>query len=411
MTIIRPTDAIHGDGLPPSAQSRSRGTGPIKGTNENQAGVTLGLATALVGAGVFTASGAATAATPLPAASDAQSTVEQLAPGVLSNSAPAETTDQAQVATVQTQQEGDASTVALKSDTQAAVKITLDGLDDATQHQSGDFSVVQDKDDTAYVQPTSQGVRLLSYDGTSAGTLTHDYSFDFAVPVTTEAQSDGALLFRDAATGIAIGTVSAPWAVDAAGKSLPTQYQWHDGVLTQTVDANPATTTFPVLADPNWTYTLLFTIGKSTPNAAWKELHRCFNCNFDVDGAPQGFPAEGQTLPLKIAKIGDFSVHRTLAYNYTNPNVRPGLESGFQLVANKGHVDGEGSTIGFDYLIRSTDHNLVMSVSAFIKNDFIGGNSLYKSLASEKWAEFSGRLQRNLGLQVQPGPPPTPPKS
>ncbi|GAA3334796.1 hypothetical protein HP467_06960 [Curtobacterium albidum] len=374
-------------------------------------GVTLGLATALVGVTVFAGSGAAVAASPLPSASDAQSTVERLAPGVVNDSVPADTAEQVQGTTVDTQQQGGASAVALTSDTQPAVKITLDGLSGASKHQSGDFSVVQDADDTAYVQPTGQGVRLLSYDTSATGALTHDYSFDFAVPVTSETEADGALLFRDATTGISVGTVSAPWAVDAAGKTLPTHYQWHGGVLTQTVDADPATTTFPVLADPNWTYTLLFTIGKSTPNAAWKELHRCFNCNFDVDGAPQAFPAEGQTLPLKIAKIGNFSVHRTLAYNYTNPNVRPGLESGFQLVANKGHVDGEGSTIGFDYLIRSTDHNLVMSVSAFIKNDFIGGNSLYKSLASEKWAEFSGRLQRNLGLQVQPGPPPTPPKS
>jgi|GEM_PF-6769053 len=45
--------------------------------------------------------------------------------------------------------------------------------------------------------------------------------------------------------------IQKPWAVDAAGKDLPTSYTFAGGVLTQKVDTTGAT--FPVVADPTYT--------------------------------------------------------------------------------------------------------------------------------------------------------------
>jgi hypothetical protein len=45
--------------------------------------------------------------------------------------------------------------------------------------------------------------------------------------------------------------IQTPWAVDAAGKDLPTSYTFAGGVLTQKVDTTGAS--FPVVADPTYT--------------------------------------------------------------------------------------------------------------------------------------------------------------
>lgn len=75
-----------------------------------------------------------------------------------------------------------------------------------------------------------------------------------------EPQSDGSLnLVSDIAgspadqsgtykTSAMVTTINKPWAVDAAGKSLPTTYAFAGGVLTQKINTTGAT--FPVVADP-----------------------------------------------------------------------------------------------------------------------------------------------------------------
>jgi len=56
-------------------------------------------------------------------------------------------------------------------------------------------------------------------------------------------------------TAVKIGHVEAPWAIDAAGRSVRTSYEVTSNALVQTV--YPAEdTTFPVLADPTWGVTL-----------------------------------------------------------------------------------------------------------------------------------------------------------
>lgn len=342
---------------------------------------------------------------------DAASNVERLAPGIVQS--PDETSNDARsdVATPDISVDADEANIALQADAQPTVTVGIEGMSDASRTESGAFTVLHNGDRTAYVQAIAGGSRLLSYIPDASGALSTIYTFDFDAPITAAANDDGSYSFTDTTTGVGIGMVSTPWAVDADGTSLPTHYSWADGKLTQTIDADPQTIAYPVLADPAWTYNMTFTIGRSNATKVWKELHRCFNCNFAVTGAPKAFPKVGQTLPLTFHGFGSASVRLKEAYNYTNPNVRPGINSGFIFVANKGHIDGAGSVINFDFLTRNTDKQLIMTVSANIKNGYGGkaGQNAYRQFALGQWSQFAGRLQRNLGLQVQPGPAPTPP--
>jgi hypothetical protein len=88
-------------------------------------------------------------------------------------------------------------------------------------------------------------------------------AFPVTVPTGSRlaAQPDGSLAVLQDLTGPSsapgtqqgtvnvLGKISAPWAVDAAGKNLPTTYTYAAGVLTQKVDTAGAV--FPVAADPS----------------------------------------------------------------------------------------------------------------------------------------------------------------
>ncbi|MGN6610474.1 MAG: hypothetical protein ACTHLJ_01750 [Angustibacter sp.] len=64
-----------------------------------------------------------------------------------------------------------------------------------------------------------------------------------------EPADDGSLIVVDGRS--VVGTVAAPWARDARGRSLPTHYRLQaDGTLRQVVDTRGAT--FPVVADPKY---------------------------------------------------------------------------------------------------------------------------------------------------------------
>lgn len=95
------------------------------------------------------------------------------------------------------------------------------------------------------VQDTTDGVAALAVleDGQSSAV------FNGILPegskVTPTAGGDHQVLTPD---GTRL-TVKAPWARDAAGKSLPTSYAFAAGHITQNVDTTDAT--FPVVADPS----------------------------------------------------------------------------------------------------------------------------------------------------------------
>lgn len=74
-------------------------------------------------------------------------------------------------------------------------------------------------------------------------------SWDFGPGMSLEVTPEGgATLSKE---GQPIALFDAPWAVDATGKTLPSRYEAHNGLLTQVIDY-PRGTTFPVVADPTW---------------------------------------------------------------------------------------------------------------------------------------------------------------
>jgi hypothetical protein len=81
-----------------------------------------------------------------------------------------------------------------------------------------------------------------------------EYRFPLTLPdgAGTEPQPDGSINILNS-TGKPIGSFTAPWAKDAAGKAVPTSISIEDGVLIQKVDLS-TTQSFPVTADPHYTW-------------------------------------------------------------------------------------------------------------------------------------------------------------
>jgi len=99
----------------------------------------------------------------------------------------------------------------------------------------------------AEVRSVTGGAQLLSVMQNSSASTSQKYNLTLPTGVKLTSQDDGGYVMVDEA-GEAVGRIDAPWAKDATGKDLPTQYTLSGNVLTQTT--NTAGATFPVVADP-----------------------------------------------------------------------------------------------------------------------------------------------------------------
>lgn len=98
------------------------------------------------------------------------------------------------------------------------------------------------------VQPIEDGsVRINTVISDAAAP--HEFTYDLDLPsgAVLEPQADGSIVILDGDQWI--GGVAAPWAVDAAGKAVPTRYEVGEDGFTQVVEAD-AQTRYPVVADP-----------------------------------------------------------------------------------------------------------------------------------------------------------------
>lgn len=112
------------------------------------------------------------------------------------------------------------------------------------------------------VEPVAHGVRM----STVLDATTASRSFDYVLPEDTEAQqlADGRLELTKPVShvspgaaqdvSVVVGYIEPAWAMDAAGRRVETSYEVGDGILTQHVRTNDRTT-YPVVADPQWTLT------------------------------------------------------------------------------------------------------------------------------------------------------------
>lgn len=80
----------------------------------------------------------------------------------------------------------------------------------------------------------------------------HEYRFPLHLPsgAAPTLNEDGSVIVIDTA-GQHLGTFLAPWARDANGVEVPTQYHLNGNTLSQVVKFSDSTA-FPIIADPKW---------------------------------------------------------------------------------------------------------------------------------------------------------------
>lgn len=164
--------------------------------------------------------------------------------------------------------------------------------------------------------------------------------------------------------------------------------------------------------DKPWEYNLDLTTGVTLdapgkPSAGtivsvddvWKELNRCFNCNFPMGGAPAKLPKVGDRLPLEIEKLGvhvaDFPVEVTQISKTAD-------EINIEFATLPGHVDGEGSTIHFRFY--ETGGEMHLGIRGSIAHgpgtdEGVVGAPLrtgYTEVAKITWQPYIDRLALNI---------------
>ncbi|GAA5199427.1 hypothetical protein GCM10023346_39110 [Arthrobacter gyeryongensis] len=81
------------------------------------------------------------------------------------------------------------------------------------------------------------------------GKSSADFSMSIPDGYVAELTNDGGVQLRNQSARIVIPFISAPWALDANGKELPTSYTVNGSKITQHVNTNGAA--YPIVADPS----------------------------------------------------------------------------------------------------------------------------------------------------------------
>ncbi|SDQ87668.1 hypothetical protein SAMN05428996_2992 [Quadrisphaera sp. DSM 44207] len=114
--------------------------------------------------------------------------------------------------------------------------------------ESQDFSA-------AVVDEGAGAFRALVHVPNSEAPETYDFKLELPEGAELLPLEDGGVVVRDAG-GDLIGTFSPPWAVDAAGAAVPTEYVIEGTTLVQRLQVS-SSTAFPVVADPFWVPALM----------------------------------------------------------------------------------------------------------------------------------------------------------
>ncbi|WP_328411076.1 DUF4258 domain-containing protein [Streptomyces violaceus] len=154
------------------------------------------------------------------------------------------------------------------------LRLTLPGSADSQAASGANGTVVYPgagEDIDLAVQPNRDGVRtLVTLKDADAPT---EYRFPLGLPAdaVTEVLEDGSILVSRGEEYL--GTFDAPWAKDARGEAVPTEYRVEDGALIQTVRPGPGTA-FPVVADPAWFIPIAIVAGRLLLTQGVKSISR-----------------------------------------------------------------------------------------------------------------------------------------
>ncbi len=201
------------------------------------------------------------------------------------------------------------------------------------------------------------------------------------------------------------------------------------GIGAQPVDFRGAPLPMDHSKDRPWEYNLDLTSGNSIdiqghPSAGagvslddvWNELHRCFNCNFPIGGAPKEFPKVGDKLPLSVG-MGSAGPNMPFPVQVTQVT-KTAQAIDIEFVTLPGHVDGEGSTIHFRFYedggqlhlgVRGLIAHGPGAIEDFPRNMTAPAERLgYTAVAQLTWQPYIDQLTANIaaakGLPIYKAP-------
>lgn len=132
----------------------------------------------------------------------------------------------------------------------------------------------------------------------------------------------------------------------------------------------------------------------------WNELHRCFNCNFPMGGAPKAFPNVGDELPLEIRTAGQKVLNFPVRVTEIE---KTGSAIDIEFVTLPGHVDGPDSTIHFRFFeqggqLHLATHGVITQGPGSEDIPILspGLRSAYTGVAHAVWQPYINNLTRNI---------------
>lgn len=271
--------------------------------------------------------------------------------------------------------------------------MTLGDGSEAVKKVAGDL-VVEGDDLKTLVNPTDGGAQIIFKAETP--NASDDLAVTFDSKIVDKAELGDGQIALDFENGTSIA-VDKPWAYDAAKNPLKTSYVIEGNTLRQVVETSPSTQ-WPILADPNWSYTLSYGLyKKDTPTDVAKRLKATNGFKkFPVSGRPNNFPKPGQFLPLTtLTRNFNCTFHSQFSGN-------DGSEQwwGFRFNSTSKHIDGKGSWIKFTFVRSLYLGENKLYIVASIANDRPAGmsHSLYVKGARTMWNQFATNIKSNESI-------------
>lgn len=129
----------------------------------------------------------------------------------------------------------------------------LDGAASAVPLESGAITYPGRNGVANTVVPLSDGVQMLTTIASADAPTSFSYPIEIPRGGTIALAQDGSAMVADKSGNPLIST-DAPWAVDANGVPVPTHYEVEGTDLIQVVDHEAGDYTYPIVADPRYTY-------------------------------------------------------------------------------------------------------------------------------------------------------------
>lgn len=159
---------------------------------------------------------------------------------------------------------------AVRSAVEAALKhhpglVPADAATSDTSIAAGYLPEVNGPDTLVTVSATQSEKSIIKSSGSSTSLITvldsgSSASFDMKLPQGYKAkvEKDGSVSLLSSGNDHLIRFIEAPWAIDATGKALKTEYQVKGSMLVQSVAADGAT--YPIVADPQFGWMGIFPV-------------------------------------------------------------------------------------------------------------------------------------------------------